>query len=170
MGTTRSKELERKAANDKKFKHVTEAMIAGGNYALSAAGAVSIALSALGLVVMIPGFLFLLIPAAVALIFYGVGVYNHEAVPPKEDSMEQLLTDIKGEIKVVMDRQVELKQSYTQDKEFKDKEIKKVHFHATPTDMSIFSSRNVGLGHVVPSAPKSVTMDGEATPRLVKVR
>lgn len=166
MSTTRSKELDKKAANDKKFKHVTEAMMTGGNYALSAAGAVSIALSALGLVVVLPGFLFLLIPAAVALIFYGVGVYNHVAAPDKEETMEQMLTDIKGEIKVVMDRQVELKQSYTLDKDFKDQEIKKVHFHMAPTDMSIFSSRNTGHGQLVPGAVKSI----DDAPRLVKIR
>lgn len=170
MSTTRSKELEKKAANDKKFKQVTEAMMTGGNYALSAAGAVSIGLSALGLVLAIPGFVFLLIPAAVALIFYGIGVYNHVAVPAKEDTMEQMLGEIKGEIKEVMDRQVELKLSYTQDKDFKEKEIKKVHFHPAPVDMSIFSSRNSVHGHVVPAASKRITMDGDAAPRLAKVR
>ena len=170
MSTTRSKELDKKAVNDKKFKQVTEAMMTGGNYALSAAGAVSIALSALGLVLAIPGFVFLLIPAAVALVFYGIGVYNHVAVPPKEDSMEQMLGEIKGEIKEVMDRQDELKLSYTQDKDFKEKEVKKVNFHGAPVDMSIFSSRNPGHGHVLPVAPKNVTMDGEAAPRLAKVR
>ncbi|MHB1949783.1 MAG: hypothetical protein ACYCQI_16925 [Gammaproteobacteria bacterium] len=169
MSTTRPKELDKKAVNDKKFKQVTEAMITGGNYALSAAGAVSIALSALGLVVVIPGFVFLLIPAAIALVFYGIGVYNHVAVPAKEETVENMLGEIKVEIKEVMDRQAELKQSYTQDKDFKEKEIKKVHFHPAPTDMSIFSSRNTGHAHVVSPDPKKMTLEDES-PRLLKVR
>lgn len=174
MSATRKKEVEKNSANDKKFKQVTASIVNGGNYAFSATGVVGLILSVIGVTVGIPPLAMLLVPAAIGLIFYAIGVYVKASSPDQEEIVKGKLEDIESEIKEVIDGQKDLRKNYKLDKKLQDspsqkseqkevketKEVKSSH----PSELSIFAHQVQWHSNTIPMPPARMTMDESLEP------